>query len=82
MTSENFIRQRILITNDDGIDATGLAVLKRIAAQLAPEVWVVAPDHERSGASQGISLHRSVGVKGNMPSRARPLIVWPSPADT
>lgn len=60
MTSMNYLRQRILITNDDGIDATGLAVLKKIAAQLAPEVLVVAPDHERSGASQGISLHRTV----------------------
>ena len=29
---------RILITNDDGIEASGLAVLKRIAAELAREV--------------------------------------------
>jgi len=35
--------QRILLTNDDGIDAPGLKVLERIACQLADEVWVVAP---------------------------------------
>jgi len=43
---------RILITNDDGIEAPGLAVLARIAAELAHEVWVVAPEHDQSGVSQ------------------------------
>lgn len=32
--------ERILLTNDDGIDAPGLKVLERIACQLANEVWV------------------------------------------
>jgi hypothetical protein len=32
---------RILITNDDGIHADGLAALERIAAQLSDDVWVV-----------------------------------------
>lgn len=30
--------QRILVTNDDGIDAPGLKVLEQVAAQLAHEV--------------------------------------------
>ena len=37
---------RILITNDDGINAPGLKVLEEIAAEIAGpsgEVWVVAP---------------------------------------
>jgi 5'-nucleotidase len=38
---------RILITNDDGIDAPGLAVLERIAGELAREIWVVAPEHDQ-----------------------------------
>ena len=38
--------RRVLLTNDDGIAAPGLALLERIAAQLAEEVWVVAPEHE------------------------------------
>ena len=49
---------RILITNDDGINAPGLAVLERIAEQIAgPEgdVWVVAPAFEQSGVGHCIS---------------------------
>ncbi|HEY1431404.1 MAG TPA: 5'/3'-nucleotidase SurE, partial [Stellaceae bacterium] len=42
---------RILITNDDGIEAPGLAILERIAGALAREVWVVAPEHDQSGVS-------------------------------
>ncbi|MGF1500676.1 MAG: 5'/3'-nucleotidase SurE [Paracoccaceae bacterium] len=49
---------RILVTNDDGITAPGLAVCEEIAAEIAGpdgEVWVVAPDFERSGVSHAIS---------------------------
>lgn len=49
---------RILLTNDDGINAPGLAVLERIAAELAGpqgEVWVVAPAFEQSGVAHKIS---------------------------
>lgn len=50
--------QRVLITNDDGIDAPGLAVLEQIAHEIAEEVWVVAPDHDQSGISHALSLHQ------------------------
>ena len=53
---------RILLTNDDGIDAPGLAVLEEIAAELAREVWVVAPEHDQSGQSHAISLHHALRV--------------------
>ena len=49
---------RILITNDDGINAPGLRVLETIAAELAGdagEVWVVAPAFEQSGVGHCIS---------------------------
>lgn len=49
---------RILVTNDDGINAPGLAVLEEIAADLAGpggEVWVVAPAFEQSGVAHAIS---------------------------
>jgi 5'-nucleotidase len=49
--------ERVLLTNDDGIDAPGLAVLEEVAATLAREVWVVAPEHDQSGTSHSISLH-------------------------
>ena len=53
---------RILLTNDDGIDAPGLAVLERIAAQLAREAWVVAPEHDQSGVSHAVSLHHPIRI--------------------
>ncbi len=56
------IAQRILITNDDGINAPGLAILESIARKLAEEVWVVAPEHDRSGAGQSISIHSPLRV--------------------
>jgi len=49
---------RILITNDDGINAPGLETLEAIAAELAGpsgEVWVVAPAFEQSGVAHCIS---------------------------
>jgi len=55
-TNETLI-ERVLLTNDDGIDAPGLAVLEAVAATIAREVWVVAPEHDQSGTSHSISLH-------------------------
>lgn len=54
--------RRVLLTNDDGIAAPGLALLERIAAELAEEVWVVAPEHDQSGTGQGISVHAPLRV--------------------
>lgn len=47
---------RILVTNDDGIAAPGIAVLERIARCLSDDVWVVAPEFEQSGAGHSLSL--------------------------
>jgi 5'-nucleotidase len=49
---------RILVTNDDGINAPGLQVLETIATEIAGpsgEVWVVAPAFEQSGVGHCIS---------------------------
>ena len=57
---------RILLTNDDGIDAPGLAILKTIATDLAGkkgEVWVVAPSNERSGTSHCVSFGKSFAIE-------------------
>lgn len=45
---------RVLVTNDDGFDAPGLAVLARAFADAGHEVVVVAPLTEASGAGAGI----------------------------
>lgn len=47
---------RILITNDDGIHATGLQVMERIAAQLSDDVWVCAPEIDQSGLAHSLTL--------------------------
>jgi 5'-nucleotidase len=57
LSSNALIIDRILITNDDGIDAPGIAVLEAVAHTLAREVWVVAPESDQSGTSHSISLH-------------------------
>jgi 5'-nucleotidase len=54
---------RILVTNDDGIHADGLAVLERIAGSLSDEVWVCAPETERSGASRSLTLAEPLRVR-------------------
>ncbi len=47
---------RILITNDDGIEAPGLDVLEQIASEISDDVWVVAPETDQSGASHSLTL--------------------------
>ncbi len=59
---------RILITNDDGIHAPGLAALERIAGALTDDVWVVAPEFDQSGLAHSLSLNdplrlRAIGEK-------------------
>ena len=53
---------RILLTNDDGIRAEGLAALHEALAS-QHEVWVVAPDREQSAASHAITLARPLRLK-------------------
>jgi 5'-nucleotidase len=48
---------RILITNDDGIHAPGLGVLEAIAAEIADEVIVVAPEMDQSGVAHSLSVN-------------------------
>lgn len=49
-------KPRILICNDDGIHAPGLAVAEEIARTLSDDIWVVAPETEQSGASHSLTL--------------------------
>jgi len=48
---------RILVTNDDGVHAPGLAVLERIARSLSDDVYVVAPETDQSGVAHSLSLN-------------------------
>lgn len=53
---------RILLTNDDGVDAEGLETLERIARTLSDDVWVCAPQVEQSGKGRGITLTEPLRV--------------------
>lgn len=53
---------KILITNDDGIHSEGLWILKKELSELA-EVFIVAPDRERSATGHAITLHRPLRMQ-------------------
>lgn len=48
---------RILITNDDGVHAPGLAVAEEIARELSDDIFVIAPESEQSGVAHSLSLN-------------------------
>lgn len=54
---------RILVSNDDGIEAPGIKVLARIAATLSDDVWIVAPEIEQSGAGHSLTLRRPLRIR-------------------
>ncbi len=54
---------RILLSNDDGINAPGLKCLERIARQLTDDIWIVAPETEQSGASHSLTLHHPLRLR-------------------
>jgi 5'-nucleotidase len=53
---------RILVTNDDGINAEGLVHLVRVA-RLFGEVKIVAPDVQRSACGHGMTMRDPLRVK-------------------
>lgn len=53
---------RILVSNDDGVLAKGMNVLARALSEIAT-VEVMAPDRNRSGASNSLSLSRPIRVR-------------------
>ena len=54
---------RILLTNDDGVNARGLKVLEKIARAFSDDVWIVAPTEEQSGAGHSLTLTVPVRVR-------------------
>jgi 5'-nucleotidase len=54
---------RILLTNDDGYHAPGMAVLEAIARQLSDDIWVCAPAEEQSGAGHSLTLSRPIRIR-------------------
>lgn len=54
---------RILLTNDDGVNAPGLKVLETLARKFSDDVWIVAPAEENSGAGHSLTLSRPVRIR-------------------
>lgn len=72
------MQPRILITNDDGVHSPGIELLARLAGRHSDDVWIVAPDTERSGASHSISLAEPLRLRELGP---KTFAVRGSPAD-
>ena len=77
---EKFTRVgKVLLVNDDGIDAPGFKILKSIAEEISEEIWVFAPKNDKSGAGRSITLRNDMQVKKeaieNLKSMAHLLIV-------
>ena len=54
---------RILLSNDDGVNAKGLAALQDIASALSDDVWTVAPEQDSSGMARSITLTRPLRIR-------------------
>ncbi|WIM12273.1 5'/3'-nucleotidase SurE [Enhydrobacter sp.] len=63
MTPTELAKARILVTNDDGIHAPGLDALEEIASELSSDVWIVAPEHNQSGAGHSLSITHPIRAR-------------------
>jgi len=71
----------VLLTNDDGVHAEGLAALGRAFAELG-EVYIVAPEREQSACGHALTLHRPIrpvqlGERVGRVARRRQLLLDP-----
>lgn len=69
--------RRILVTNDDGIDAPGIRALAKAMAVLG-EVWVVAPEKMQNAVGRAMTLHKPLRLRQ---MRTRWFAVNGTPAD-
>ena len=54
---------RVLVSNDDGVDAPGIRILAAGLRDAGHEVTVAAPDRDRSGASNSLTLDQPIRIK-------------------
>lgn len=58
----NLRQARILVSNDDGIDAPGIKMLEKVARSLSDDVWVVAPSSEQSAVAHSLTVRRPLRI--------------------
>jgi 5'-nucleotidase len=63
MSPINLNGSRILITNDDGYNADGIKILYELAKTYSEDVWIVAPEFEKSGASHALTFANDLTLK-------------------
>ena len=51
---------RILVTNDDGIDAYGIHILEQILSEFSDDITIVAPSADQSGKGRALSLRTDI----------------------
>jgi 5'-nucleotidase len=71
-------RMRILLSNDDGYQAPGIQILASALRAAGHDVWIVAPNEEKSGNSHAISILRPLLTKQVAPQA---FAVFGTPAD-
>lgn len=59
----NLKQARVLISNDDGVNAPGIKILEKIAKEIAGEVWVIAPETEQSATGHSLTLRRPLRIR-------------------
>ncbi|MDN3504051.1 MAG: 5'/3'-nucleotidase SurE [Rhabdochlamydiaceae bacterium] len=75
------MKKKLLITNDDGINAPGILALYR-AVKDHYDVVIAAPEKQKSGTGIGLTLHRSIGIKQvNWPDETKAWSIEGKPAD-
>ena len=60
---------RVLVTNDDGINAEGLDICEQVARALSDDVWVVAPEYDQSGVAHSLSINDPLRLRALGPRR-------------
>jgi 5'-nucleotidase len=56
-------KARILVTNDDGYQSTGIKILEKVARSLSRDVWVVAPETEQSAVAHSLTVRRPLRIR-------------------
>ena len=59
----NLKKARVLLVNDDGINAAGIKHLEKVMRGMAKEVWVVAPELEQSGTAHSLTLRDPLRIR-------------------
>jgi len=54
---------KILLTNDDGVNAAGLSSLIKIAKEFTDDIWIVAPETDQSGLAHSLTLSKPLRLR-------------------